>query len=79
MEAAVMMAICKGQLPKLPQEESTAVDISPSMWSLMESCWDQNPLCRPSAKTLGEKVRSILDLLEECALTQHIPGIIRDS
>jgi len=60
-DAAVLLAVIKGQRPtRSPAEKCIDRGLSDEMWNLMENCWNENPIKRPTAKQIVECVSSLV-------------------
>ncbi|KAG8709374.1 hypothetical protein FRC09_000699 [Ceratobasidium sp. 395] len=59
-DRAVMFAIVRGKIPKRPETQiQSAGKYGDMLWSLLESCWALDPVTRPVAATVGDKMRII--------------------
>jgi hypothetical protein len=55
-----MMAVIHGERPACPPaQECGRTGLTDEIWSLIESCWDQQPDRRPKASDVVERLRSI--------------------
>ncbi|KAH8806761.1 kinase-like domain-containing protein [Flagelloscypha sp. PMI_526] len=58
-DAKVILNISQGKRPDRPN------DFGNDIWSIIESCWDQDPMTRPSAKTVLERCRLSLSAISK--------------
>jgi diadenosine tetraphosphatase ApaH/serine/threonine PP2A family protein phosphatase len=56
-DQAIHQALDKKQLPKRSKDLPGQGKMMDQIWSLMEKCWDHNPVGRPDAASVYELVR----------------------
>lgn len=63
---AIIIAVTQGRRPVRPSNEvCQTTGLVHGVWSLIESCWDQQPTRRPKASNIVEGLRSILGVVNE--------------
>jgi hypothetical protein len=61
-----MLAALKGRRPtRPPAEQGIDRGLTDKMWNLMESCWSEDPIKRPTANQVVECVSSLLSRPED--------------
>ncbi|KAL0567525.1 Rho guanine nucleotide exchange factor [Marasmius crinis-equi] len=68
-EAAAMLEIIKGTRPLRPENTP---ELDDRVWSVMESCWTQEPPGRPTSKAVLQDLREMLDCDLNAATTAPI-------
>eukprot|EP00878_Enallax_costatus_P004189 GHUV01004418.1.p1 GENE.GHUV01004418.1~~GHUV01004418.1.p1 ORF type:complete len:382 (+),score=149.58 GHUV01004418.1:138-1283(+) len=58
--------VCKGYRPSRPTR------MSPGVWSLIQACWQQDPLDRPAMKDVVAELKRLLEA--ETGQTVNVPG-----
>ncbi|TDL24594.1 kinase-like protein [Rickenella mellea] len=57
-DAAVMMAIAKGQIPQRPLENALERGLDDTLWAWMQQCWNFDPALRPKVVQLVEHFKT---------------------
>jgi hypothetical protein len=58
MPFTVIFSVVTGQRPQRPAAEECETELKDRMWLLIEDCWKQDPIERPSMSEVEQKLRS---------------------